>query len=666
MPPPPSTTAPAIAGHETAGSGGGADNHVRVVCRIRPLAEYEKEKGCQEVIKSLPPLVEGGVQQLHVTEPESKWFELDAVLGQQCSQEDVYVRSGAREAVCDDLFRGFNCTILAYGQTGAGKTFTMGTAPLEGSEISEYCGIIPRACSDLFEQIQEKCDGNAKVALQYLEVYNEDIRDLLAETAQPLRIRESLDGEVYVRGLQSRDVKSPADIGACMKEASGRRVVASTKMNAASSRSHAIAVLRITGMLEDATKFTAKLTLVDLAGSERIKKTGAEGNRAQEGISINKGLFVLGQVVSALAEQRPKMKRKPPYRDSKLTRLLQDSLGGNSRTIMVACVSPADFNVEESVNTLRYATSARNIKNIATRNVVQTMSVEEAAKIRRENELLVQQVKDLESIIAKLTQDVRDLEEAVEEAKQLDENEFITELAPRADDIEASEHKDDLISRESITLGGRDSISLAGRESITLDSFLANGGAKKTYEELEKENKALRNALQRGQSDMRSIAAESAIELPAMKKKVKMLEHELHESMMLGEEAEQLRRELEETKAEATAARHAADQLSHFMEEQLSQSQRLTCFTDEELDEKRTEYQSLVMNEEWVNLVAGVLRGFQEQLRQLGDFFALVVRIVDSPDIISTLVPPKPKTRRLSVWGNSVEAEKEQLDRKKK
>lgn len=240
----------------------------------------------------------------------------------------------------------------------------MGSAAGTSMEIGEFDGIIPRACVDLFQQIQSRCDGNAQVELSYLEIYNEEMRDLLTEDGgkkgksgkvPEMKIRENLNGEVYVSGLSARTVDSPKAIGDYMEEASKRRVVASTKMNAVSSRSHAICVLRIKGVLEDDTKFSAKLTLVDLAGSERIKKTGAEGGRRKEGININKGLFVLGQVVSALSETRPKYKRKPPYRDSKLTRLLQDSLGGNSRTIMVACVSPADFNLDETVTTLRYA-----------------------------------------------------------------------------------------------------------------------------------------------------------------------------------------------------------------------------------------------------------------------------------------------------------------------
>lgn len=257
--------------------------------------------------------------QLHVDSGVGGYFELDAVFDEGSTQRDVYAGSGAQRAVSDDLFQGYNCTILAYGQTGAGKTFTMGTAPVEGGgddgdgatddtgtdEITDGCGIIPRAVRDLFHQIGERCDGEAHVELSYLEVYNEEIRDLLVGgdphkgKQQQLRIREHMDGEVYVRGLTSVAVASPRDVGRLMEEGATRRVTGSTEMNAASSRSHAICVLRVRGVLdENDTKFSSKLTLVDLAGSERLKKTRASGSRAQEGISINLGLFTLGQVVA--------------------------------------------------------------------------------------------------------------------------------------------------------------------------------------------------------------------------------------------------------------------------------------------------------------------------------------------------------------------------------
>lgn len=388
-------------------------HHVRVVARIRPLSQSEQERGSKETITSLQdPSTPANGEEPEIIETNGhgnkRWFELDAVFDPHSTQEQVYEKSGARRAVCDDIFKGYNATILAYGQTGSGKTHTMGTAVRgDGStQVQEGDGMIPRACIDLFENVSQKCDGNARVELSYLEIYNEEVRDLLspADNHGALKIRETLQGEVYVSGLTSKQVLNPNDIGKLMEQASKKRVVASTAMNAVSSRSHAICTLRISGVIEsdsEVDKFTSKLTLVDLAGSERIKKTGAQGSRRQEGISINKGLFVLGQVVSALSGSS---KTRPPYRESKLTRLLQDSLGGNSRTIMVACVSPADFNIEESINTLRYATSARKIKSNATRNIVKNISPEEAAALRRENQLLKNEVLELRETVKRLTQ----------------------------------------------------------------------------------------------------------------------------------------------------------------------------------------------------------------------------------------------------------------------
>ena len=391
--------------------GGGSSHHVRVVARIRPLSQSEQERGSKETISSMQDSSNHSEGEPELIETNGhgnkRWFELDAVFDADSTQEKVYEKSGARRAVCDDIFKGYNATILAYGQTGSGKTHTMGTA-VRGdgnTEVQEGDGMIPRACIDLFDNVSRKCDGNAQVELSYLEIYNEEVRDLLSSTENAsLKIRENLNGEVYVSGLTAKQVSCPNDIGQLMEEASKKRVVGSTAMNAVSSRSHAICTLRISGMIESDSqvdKFTSKLTLVDLAGSERIKKTGAQGNRRQEGISINKGLFVLGQVVSALSGSS---KTRPPYRESKLTRLLQDSLGGNSRTIMVACVSPADFNIEESINTLRYATSARKIKSNATRNIVKNISPEEAAALRRENQLLKNEVAELRETVKRLTQ----------------------------------------------------------------------------------------------------------------------------------------------------------------------------------------------------------------------------------------------------------------------
>jgi hypothetical protein len=580
------------------------------------MAEYEIEKGSEQVVVCLPSSSPNDASELIYAEPaggEKRWFELDAVFDQNSTQIGVYEKSGAKQAVVENIFKGFNCTILAYGQTGAGKTFTMGTAPLKGAELTDNCGVIPRVCHDLFATIGERCDNNAEVELQYMEVYNEEIRDLLSgqKDQSQLRIRENLNGEVYVRGLQSRIVKNPEDIGHVMEEASARRVTASTKMNAVSSRSHAICVLRIKGVLEDTTKFQAKLTLVDLAGSERIKKTGAEGSRAQEGISINKGLFVLGQVVSALAEQRPKMKRRPPYRDSKLTRLLQDSLGGNSRTIMIACVSPADFNMDESVNTLRYATSARNIKNTATRNVVKALSHEEAAKLMRENELLKQQVAELQHTIEKMTADFEN-----------------SESTPM-------ENGDD----KSITM--MDDINGDAEPELELPEHTS-----KRVVELENEVKNLKYSLEQAKNEAHRATANHAIELPALKVQIAMLEESLNESKVIEEEAELLQHEFEDLKNEAHSARTAADRLSHIVQDSMrfgNDSMHLgqdsmrgesvfsggddssvgsirTCESSVfgAGDMNKLEYNKVKINELWVNFVVDVFKTFAEDMRLLG------------------------------------------------
>ena len=561
------------------------------------MAEYERANGSSEVIHTLPtsdgPSQKSDILYVEPLKGEKRWFELDSVFDSASSQEHIYVQSGAQNAVINDIFKGFNCTILAYGQTGSGKTFTMGTAPLKSADLTDYCGVIPRACSDLFKQIREKCNDNAQVELSYLEVYNEEIRDLLSDTKtnSQLRIREHLNGEVYVRGLQSRTVSSSADVGTLMEEASKRRVTASTNMNDVSSRSHAMCFLRVKGVLEDSSKFKTTLSLVDLAGSERLKKTGAVGDIAQEGISINKGLFVLGQVVSALAEQRPKMKRKPPYRDSKLTRLLQDSLGGNSRTIMIACVSPADCNLEESVNTLRYAASARNITNVVTRNVVKAMSQEEAAKILRENELLKQEVKELQQAIEKMSTDFA-----------------VREESPSEEENEEMANEDDSISMHDL-------------------KELPEGEVTKKIAELEKEVKQLTHALHRAQDELRTTT-QNTLELPALKVQVAQLMDELNESRQLVDETEHLRQDYEELKVEASTARKAADRLSHMVHDQLqlSQSKSMGSVDSDSsigpdlLDETnvKKEFAKAKASEAWVGFIVHVYSLFKEDMRILG------------------------------------------------
>mmetsp|Transcript_22914 Transcript_22914/g.33487 ORF Transcript_22914/g.33487 Transcript_22914/m.33487 type:complete len:1633 (+) Transcript_22914:1-4899(+) len=280
---------------------------------------------------------------------------------------------------------GFNVTIMAYGQTGSGKTYTMGTAENDSSDPNSE-GLIPRFVCDLFDNLEnfskeERLEANVKVS--FLEIYGEDVYDLLGDSRsterQSLPVRENDSGLVFVQGLQDVKVLSSEEALSVLTAGTKNRITASTAMNAGSSRSHAVFTIildqtfRSAESEDDTTRISSKLTFVDLAGSERIKRTGAEGQRMKEGIQINSGLFNLGQVINGLADdKRIKTGAKAmhiPYRNSKLTHLLKDALGGNSQTLFLACVSPAECNESETYSTLSYARQARNIQNKPVRNM---------------------------------------------------------------------------------------------------------------------------------------------------------------------------------------------------------------------------------------------------------------------------------------------------------
>ncbi|EDV23279.1 uncharacterized protein TRIADDRAFT_50560 [Trichoplax adhaerens] len=289
------------------------------------------------------------------------------------SQEVVFDSLGI--GVLENAFAGYNACIFAYGQTGSGKSYTM-----MGTDTDR--GIIPRLCDRLFEMISqnEKDDYTYKVEVSYMEIYNEKVRDLLnpANHKKPLKVREHKILGPYVENLSKLAVSSFQDIENLMIEGNKSRTVAATNMNAESSRSHAVFNLILTQIIcDEATgasgEKVSKVSLVDLAGSERATKTGAAGDRLKEGSNINKSLTTLGLVISALADVEGKReggKKKPfiPYRDSVLTWLLKDNLGGNSKTVMVATLSPALDNYDETLSTLRYADRAKRIVNHAVVN----------------------------------------------------------------------------------------------------------------------------------------------------------------------------------------------------------------------------------------------------------------------------------------------------------
>ncbi|XP_032522833.1 kinesin-like protein Klp68D isoform X2 [Danaus plexippus] len=328
---------------------------VKVVVRCRPLSDKEKNEGHDEVVKVW---AERGAVQVYNPKGEDKLFTYDAAY--DCTADTQTIYDEMVRPLVASVLDGFNGCVFAYGQTGTGKTHTMEGTP-------QHEGIIPRAFRHIWAHIENTAspDVTHLVSCSYVELYLEDIRDLLSKDCKKLTIRgQELNG-FYIPEMTSVVCKSAAEMVRVMASGNKHRAAARTDMNEHSSRSHAVFLVT----LETAHRATnrirvGKLNLVDLAGSERQRKTGAGAERLREAARINQALSSLGNVISALAENSPHV----PYRDSKLTRILQDSLGGNSKTIMIANIGPASYNYDETITTLRYAHRAKAIKNKPVRN----------------------------------------------------------------------------------------------------------------------------------------------------------------------------------------------------------------------------------------------------------------------------------------------------------
>ncbi|CAH6780270.1 Kif4a [Phodopus roborovskii] len=312
---------------------------VRVALRCRPLVSKEINEGCQTCLSFVP-----GEPQVIVGTDKS--FTYDFVFDPSTEQEEVF--NTAVAPLIKGIFKGYNATVLAYGQTGSGKTYSMGGAYTAEQEHESTIGVIPRVIQLLFKEINEKCDFEFTLKVSYLEIYNEEILDLLCpsrDKASQINIREDPKEGIKIVGLTEKTVLVASDTVSCLEQGNNARTVASTAMNSQSSRSHAIFTISVEQRKKNDKCFSKQFKFCFLL----------------LGININRGLLCLGNVISALGDD--KKGNFVPYRDSKLTRLLQDSLGGNSHTLMIACVSPADSNLEETLNTLRYADRARKIKN---------------------------------------------------------------------------------------------------------------------------------------------------------------------------------------------------------------------------------------------------------------------------------------------------------------
>ncbi|XP_071537776.1 kinesin-like protein KIF3B isoform X2 [Panulirus ornatus] len=339
---------------------GSGPEEVKVVVRCRPMNEQETASGHKRVVDM--DVDRGVVELRNVKAPDTdppKTFTFDAVYDWNSKQQELYDETF--RPLVESVLCGFNGTIFAYGQTGTGKTYTM-----EGiRDDPEQRGVIPNSFEHIFNHIARSSNQQYLIRSSYLEIYQEEIRDLLGKDQKKrLELKERPDTGVYVKDLQQFVCKSVNEIQHVMTVGNQNRAVGATNMNLHSSRSHAIFIITIECSDVDLKGKghirVGKLNLVDLAGSERQSKTGSVGDRLKEATKINLSLSALGNVISALVDGKS---THIPYRDSKLTRLLQDSLGGNSKTIMVANIGPASYNYDETITTLRYANRAKNIKN---------------------------------------------------------------------------------------------------------------------------------------------------------------------------------------------------------------------------------------------------------------------------------------------------------------
>ena len=375
---------------------------VMVAVRIRPLNARESAERSSTVVTAPTP------NTVHIGDAQSKTrtvtgnernFTFDTVLAPSSSQNDVFNVTGA--VLLPKFIAGYNGCLFAYGQTGSGKTYTM-----EGDTTRDGMGVIPRLCDSLLSSLGNLKAVSWTLEATYIEIYQEQLRDLLSnvedvasESSEPV-IRQTVAGQIFLEGAVRRPVRHASDISALLLEGSARRTRGETAMNAVSSRSHAVLSLYLsTQQTSDDDGVTAthrKLNLIDLAGSERADMAQTSGARLKEGAKINLSLSTLGNVINALTSPG---RSHVPYRDSKLTRLLQDSLGANAYCLMILCVSPASINEQETMSSLRFAERVKKVKVAPT--ISRDPAAERISALTREVARLKARVAYLEDVCAR-------------------------------------------------------------------------------------------------------------------------------------------------------------------------------------------------------------------------------------------------------------------------
>ncbi|WJX18262.1 Kinesin-like protein KIN-5B, variant 2 [Trifolium repens] len=409
------------------------ETNVQVLLRCRPLSDDEQKSNVPKVVSCNENKREVIVMQTVANKQVDRVFNFDKVFGPKSQQRSIYDQAIA--PIVNEVLDGFNCTVFAYGQTGTGKTYTMeGGMRNKGGDLTAEAGVIPRAVRQIFD-ILEAQNADYSMKVTFLELYNEEITDLLSpednsprpieeRVKKPVALMEDGKGSVLLRGLEEESVYSVNEIYALLERGASKRRTAETLLNKRSSRSHSVFTITVyvkeTVIGDEELIKCGKLNLVDLAGSENILRSGAREGRAREAGEINKSLLTLGRVINALVEHSAHV----PYRDSKLTRILRDSLGGKTKTCIIATISPSAYCLEETLSTLDYASRAKNIKNKPEAN----QKVSKAVLL-----------KDLYIEIERMKEDVRAAREkngvyisherfAKEEAEKKERNEKIEQL----------------------------------------------------------------------------------------------------------------------------------------------------------------------------------------------------------------------------------------------
>lgn len=490
--------------------------NVRVVVRVRPMEKSELNSGAINVIQ-----VDKINRAITAVKPNAaneppKTYYFDNVFSSDSNQLDLYVDTA--RPIVEKVLEGYNGTIFAYGQTGTGKTYTMSGNP----DSPQTKGIIPNAFAHIFGHIA-KARENQKflVRVSYMEIYNEEVRDLLGkDVSKSLEVKERPDIGVFVKDLSGYVVHNADDLENIMRLGNKNRVVGATKMNQESSRSHAIFSITVESSELSQGDMTnvkmGKLQLVDLAGSERQSRTQASGQRLKEATKINLSLSVLGNVISALVDGKS---THIPYRNSKLTRLLQDSLGGNSKTVMCATISPSDINYMETISTLRYASRAKNIQNRMRVNEEPKDALlrhfqEEIARLRKqleenshEDQITEEEDEDLDDDEADIEIEIeevpavngkkskkREKSDAEKEEKERRAREHQQEIEHAKSEQEQLRSK--LMSLEGkILVGGENLLEKAQTQEKLLEQSLAE------LEEREQAEKALQQTLQQKETE---------------------------------------------------------------------------------------------------------------------------------------------------------------------